>query len=99
MLFNFDHADQVGRIEKFANTFLSNSKPGVNIISHNRKGNIFTYELLLDSPVFLVFKQYFYPSWELYIDSKQEKDLYLTEKGFIGFEVPRGKHRVVLKSI
>ena len=99
VLFSFDHADQTGRIEKFSNNFLLNSRPDINILSLKRKGNAFFYEFLLDNPAFLVFKQYFYPSWELYIDSKREKNLYLTEQGFIGFEVPEGRHSVVLKSI
>ena len=95
VLFNFKHAVEVGTVERFSNTFLQNLKPGINILSHEHRGNIFTYELLLDFPAFLIFKQYFYPSWQLFIDSKKT-DLYLTEQGFIGFEVPEGRHTVGL---
>lgn len=97
VLFNFVHADEVGANEKYSNTFLLNLKPGINILFYERKGNIFNYELTLDSPAFLIFKQYFYPSWNLFIDSKKSKT-YLTEQGYIGFEVPEGKHLVRLKS-
>lgn len=98
VLFNFTHADEVGAVEKYSNTFLLNLKPGVNILSYQRKENIFNYELLLDLPAFLIFKQYFYPSWELYIDSKRS-DLYLTEQGYIGFEVREGRHKIEIKSV
>lgn len=98
VLFNFKHADEVGTNEKYSNTFLFNLRPGVSILSHFRKGNIFTYEFLADSPSFLIFKQYFYPSWKLYIDSKKSDGLYLAEQGFIGFEVPKGRHTIRLQS-
>ncbi|MBI3591378.1 MAG: hypothetical protein HY094_08400 [Candidatus Melainabacteria bacterium] len=98
VLFNFQHADEVGTNEKFSNTFFLNQKPGINILSHKRDGNLFTYKLSLESPAFLVFKQYFYSSWELFIDNKKSKDLYLTEQGYIGFEVPQGKHLVEIRS-
>lgn len=97
ILFNFKHADEVGSNEKFSNTFLLNLKPGINILSHERKGNMLTYKLSSEFPSFLIFKQYFYPSWKLFIDSKR-KDLYLTEQGYIGFEIPKGKHLIELKT-
>ena len=97
-LFNFKHADELGKLEKVSNTYLLNLKPGTNIISHKHYGNTFVYDLLLDSPAFLVFKQYFYPTWELYIDSKKSKDLYLTDAGYIGFEVPSGRHLIKIRS-
>ena len=98
VLFNFDHTDILAPQEKFSNTYLLNLKPGINVLSHKHYGNNFVYELLLDNPAFLVFKQYFYPTWELYIDSKRSKDLYLTDFGYIGFEVPSGKHIIKLRS-
>jgi len=98
VLFNFKHADEVGTNEKYSNTFLFNLSPSVSILSHFRKGNIFTYEFLADSSTFLIFKQYFYPSWKLYIDSKKSDGLYLAEQGFIGFEVPKGRHIIKLQS-
>ena len=53
VLFNFNHADEVGTNEKFSNTFLLNLKPGINTLSHQSKGNTFTYNLSLESPSFL----------------------------------------------
>lgn len=97
ILFNFRHADVLGQNEKEPNTYLVNQKPGVNILSHFHKGNVYTYNLQLDSPAFLTFKQYYYPTWKLKIDSKKE-ELYFTEKGFIGFEVPEGKHKVEIST-
>ena len=97
VFFNFDHADQLGDNERYSNTYLMNLKPGINILSHEHLGNTFIYELSLDCASFLIFKQFFYPSWELYIDSKKS-DIYLTEKGYIGFEVPKGKHIVKIRS-
>lgn len=98
VLFNFNHADELGPQEKYSNTYLLNLKPGINLLSHEHYGNNFVYELLLDSPAFIIFKQYFYPTWELYIDSKRSKNLYLTEYGYIGFEVPKGLHKIKLRS-
>ena len=93
VLFNFTNTDK-----NFSNTVLLNLKPGITILSHEHKGNTFIYELLLDNPAFLIFKQYFHPTWELYIDSKKTKNLYLTDLGHIGFEVPKGKHFVKIRT-
>ncbi len=98
IFFNFNHADEVGSNEQYSNTYLLNLKPGVNILSHRHNGNTFIYELLSENPSFLIFKQYYYHAWELYIDSKKSKDLYLAEQGFIGFEVPKGRHIVKIRS-
>ena len=97
-LFNFHYQNYIGKHEKSSNTFLLNVKPGVNIISHSRKGSSFDYELSLANSTFLIFTQYFYPTWELYIDSKKSDNIYLTENGYIGFEVPKGKHHVKIVS-
>ena len=98
VLFGFKHADELGANEKYSNTFIYNLKPGINILSHQRKGNSFFYDMLLDSSSFIIFKQYFHNTWRLYIDSKKIKDIYLTEKGFIGFEVPKGRHLIKLRT-
>lgn len=98
ILFNFEHADKLGLQEKFSNTFLLNLKPGTQLLSHKRYGSTFEYEMFLDNSAFLIFKQYFYPTWKLYIDKKRVKDLYFTEFGFIGFEVPKGRHLVKIRS-
>ena len=98
VFFSFDHADEIGTNEKFSNTYLLNLKPGVNILSYEHRGNTFVYELLLDNPAFIIFKQYFYPTWELYIDLKRSKNLYLTDFGYVGFEVPTGRHIIRLRS-
>src|SRR3989338_1865936 len=98
ILFNFNYANEVGTNEKYSNNFILNLKPGTEILSHHRKGNTFLYDLALENPTFLIVKQYLYPSWELYIDGKKSKDLYLTDKGFIGFEVPRGNHHIKLRT-
>ena len=98
IFFNFNHADETGSNEKYSNTFILNPKPGVNILSHKRLGNTFNYEILAENPAFLIFKQYYYYTWKLFIDSKPSKNLYLTEQGLIGIEVPKGRHKIVLRS-
>ena len=98
VLFNFKHADETGTNERFSNTFLVNPKPGINILSHERIGNKFIYNLLLDSSSYIVFKQYFFPSWELYIDSKKSNNIYLADQGFIGLDLPKGYHKIEIRS-
>lgn len=98
VLFNFQQTAMVGYLETVSNSYLLNLKPGTQILSSKHSGNSFIYNLLLDKPAFLIFKQHFYPSWELYIDSKRVKDLYLTDFGYNGFEVPRGEHLVQIRT-
>ena len=97
-LFNYVNQTQLGNNEKYSNTSLLDLKPGVNINYFNRKGNTYKYEFLSERPFFIIFKQYFYPSWKLYIDSKESKNIYLTNYGFIGFEVAQGRHSVTIKT-
>lgn len=97
-LFNFKYQSELGNNEKYPDTYLLNLKPGINLISHKKQGSNFEYELDLERASFLIFKQFFFPTWKLYIDSKRSKDLYLTEFGYIGFEVPAGKHTIKIRS-
>ena len=98
VLFNFTHADKLEAQEKSSNTYLFNLKPGINILSHKHLANTFIYDMFLENPAFIVFQQYFYPTWKLYIDSKRVNGLYLTDLGYIGFEVPQGRHVVKVRS-
>lgn len=97
LIFSFRHADELATNEKYSNSYFLNLNPGINILSHKHYGNKFAYELLADNSTFLIFKQFYYPSWKLYIDSK-EKEIYVSEFGYIGFEIPSGQHKILLET-
>ncbi|MBI2995632.1 MAG: hypothetical protein HYY52_02860 [Candidatus Melainabacteria bacterium] len=96
VLFNFSPSPDTTGDENNPTNYLI-IKPGINILSHKKNASTFIYELFLEKSNFIVLRQYFYPTWKAYLDSK-ETDLYLTDLGYIGVDVPKGKHILEIRS-
>lgn len=82
-------------IENIQDGEIKNNK-NYKIINQRYKDNSYELNGKFEKETYIVFRENYYPEWELTIDNKKVKPLKIN-LAHIGVLVPKGKHNIVLK--